>query len=122
MAERAGADEEMVFGALMHDVGKAVSVPNHGPISAEMIKPYVRDDVYQSIKHHQDFQGRHYYHDTSAHPRTCATGSPANRGSPSARSSPTTGTSRRSTPTTTPCPLEHFEPLIRKLTAQGRAV
>ena len=61
MAERAGADEEMVFGALCHDIGKAISVPNHGAISAEMIKPYVRDDVYQSIRHHQDFQGRHYY-------------------------------------------------------------
>ena len=36
MAEKAGADEEMIFGALMHDVGKAISVPNHGAISAEM--------------------------------------------------------------------------------------
>ncbi len=61
MAEKAGADEEMVFGSLMHDVGKAISVPNHGSISAEIIRPYVRDDVYQSIKHHQDFQGKHYY-------------------------------------------------------------
>ena len=48
MAERAGADEEMVFAALCHDIGKAVSVPNHGAISAEMIKPYVRHDVYKS--------------------------------------------------------------------------
>ena len=62
MAEKAGADEEMIFGALMHDVGKAISVPNHGQISAEIIRPYVRDDVYQSIKNHQDFQGMHYYH------------------------------------------------------------
>ena len=29
LAERGGADEEMVFAALLHDVGKAVSVPNH---------------------------------------------------------------------------------------------
>ncbi len=62
MAEKAGADEEMIFGALMHDVGKAISVPNHGQISAEIIRPYVRDDVYQAIKNHQDFQGKHYYH------------------------------------------------------------
>ena len=61
MAEKAGADEEMIFGALMHDVGKAISVPNHGAISAEMIKPYVRDDVYKAILNHQDFQGKHYY-------------------------------------------------------------
>ena len=49
MAEKAGADDEMIFGALMHDVGKAISVPNHGAISAEMIKPYVRDDVYKAM-------------------------------------------------------------------------
>ena len=31
-------------------------------IAAEVLKPYVRDEVYWTIKHHQDFQGRHYYH------------------------------------------------------------
>lgn len=60
-AERAGADPEMIVASLCHDVGKAVSVPNHGAIAAEVLKPYVRPDVYHTIKHHQDFQGRHYY-------------------------------------------------------------
>jgi len=62
LAERAGADEEMIFASLLHDVGKAVSVPNHPEIAAAMIKPYVRPDVYNVIRVHQDFQGRHYYH------------------------------------------------------------
>src|SRR5204863_3546402 len=61
-AERAGADPEMVFASLLHDVGKAVSVPNHPEIAGAIIKAYVRDDVYQVIRVHQDFQGRHYYH------------------------------------------------------------
>ena len=61
-AERAGADDEMVVAALCHDVGKAVSVPNHPVIGAEILKPYVRDEVYEVIRAHQDFQGRHYYH------------------------------------------------------------
>ena len=61
-AERAGADPEVVFASLLHDVGKAVSVPNHPEIAAAIIKPYVRDDVYHMIRAHQDFQGRHYYH------------------------------------------------------------
>ena len=61
LAERAGADDEVVFASLLHDVGKAVSVDNHGPIAAEMIRPFVREDVYQMIRVHQDFQGRHYY-------------------------------------------------------------
>jgi predicted HD phosphohydrolase len=60
-AEKAGADVEMIVASLCHDVGKAVSVPNHGAIAAEILKPYVRPDVYFSIKHHQDFQGKHYY-------------------------------------------------------------
>ena len=31
-------------------------------IAAEILKPYVRDEVYEMIRVHQDFQGRHYYH------------------------------------------------------------
>jgi predicted HD phosphohydrolase len=61
-AERAGADDEVIVASLLHDVGKAVSVPNHPRIAAEILRPYVREEVYQMILVHQDFQGRHYYH------------------------------------------------------------
>ena len=61
LAELAGADDEVIVASLCHDIGKAISVPNHGAIAAEMLKPYVRPDVYRTILHHQDFQGRHYY-------------------------------------------------------------
>ncbi|MBM3674992.1 MAG: HD domain-containing protein [Actinobacteria bacterium] len=61
LAERTGADDEIVIAALCHDVGKAVSVANHPAIAAEMLRPYVRTDVYEMIRVHQDFQGRHYY-------------------------------------------------------------
>jgi len=60
-AREAGADDEMVVAALCHDVGKYVSVPNHPRIAAEILRPYVRDEVYHVIRTHQDFQGRHYY-------------------------------------------------------------
>ena len=50
LAERAGADEEMVFASLCHDIGKVISVFNHPAIAAEMIRPYVRDEVYQAIQ------------------------------------------------------------------------
>ena len=62
LAERAGADDEMVIASLCHDIGKAVSVPNHPKIAAEILKPYVREEVYEAIRAHQDFQGKHYYH------------------------------------------------------------
>src|SRR6185437_2512460 len=61
LAERAGADDEMVVASLCHDVGKAISVPNHPLIAAEILKPYVREEIYHVIRAHQDFQGRHYY-------------------------------------------------------------
>lgn len=60
-AERAGASDEMVVASLCHDIGKAISVPNHPRIAAEILKPYVSQEVYSVILTHQDFQGRHYY-------------------------------------------------------------
>lgn len=61
LARREGASDEEIVAALCHDIGKILSIPNHGPIAAEMLKPYVSDDLYHVIKHHQDFQGRYYY-------------------------------------------------------------
>ena len=118
-AERAGADDEVVFASLMHDVGKAVSVPNHPAIAAEMIRPYVRDEVYRMIKFHQDFQGRHYY----AH----------FGGDPDARKQyegePFFDLTAQFAddwdqisfdPDYDTLPLEHFEPLVREVTARAK--
>ncbi|HYA69355.1 MAG TPA: HD domain-containing protein [Acidimicrobiales bacterium] len=60
-AEEAGADDELVVASLCHDIGKYVSVPGHPRIAAEILRPYVREEVYHVIRTHQDFQGRHYY-------------------------------------------------------------
>ena len=68
LAERAGADDEVAVAALCHDIGKAVSVPNHPAIAAAILKPYVREEVYEMIRVHQDFQGRHYYHHFGGNP------------------------------------------------------
>ena len=54
-------DKVEVVAALCHDIGKLFSIPNHGAIAGEMLKPYVADDIYHAIVHHQDFQGRYYY-------------------------------------------------------------
>ena len=61
MARRANAADEIVLCALLHDVGKYISVANHGQIAAEILKPYVSRDAYHIVRTHQDFQGRHYY-------------------------------------------------------------
>lgn len=60
-AEAAGADEEIIVAALLHDVGKAISVANHPRIAAEILRAYVRPEVTSMIEFHQDFQGQHYY-------------------------------------------------------------
>ena len=62
LARRAGASDEEVVVALCHDIGKAINVPNHGPIAAEMMRPYISDDCYHVIRNHQAFQGDYYYH------------------------------------------------------------
>jgi len=61
LARRAGASEEQVVAALCHDLGKLFSIPNHGPIAAEMLKPYVSEDIYHAVYWHQQFQGRYYF-------------------------------------------------------------
>ena len=60
-AERDGQDEQVIVASLLHDVGKLISVPNHPKIAAEILKPYVRHEVYCMVAIHQDFQGRYYY-------------------------------------------------------------
>ena len=61
LARRSGASDAEVVAALCHDVGKLFSIPNHGPIAAEMLKPYVSDDIYHAVYWHQEFQGRYYF-------------------------------------------------------------
>lgn len=61
LARRAGANQEELAVALCHDIGKTLSVPNHGAIGAEFMKPYVSDDAFAVVLHHQDFQGAYYF-------------------------------------------------------------
>ena len=69
MAERAGASDEVVVAALFHDVGKAISILNHAAIAAEILKPFISDDLYHVVLTHQDFQGEHYYEYFGGDPR-----------------------------------------------------
>ena len=121
LAERAGADEEMVFASLLHDIGKAVSVPNHPEIAAAIIKPYVRADVYEVIRAHQDFQGRHYYHHFGGDPNA----RDKYEGAPwfaLAAQFADEWDQIAFDPDYDTLPLEHFEPLVRDKMARGRIV
>lgn len=61
LARRAGGSDEEIVLALCHDIGKAVNIPNHGPIAAEMMRPYISENGYHVIYNHQAFQGEHYF-------------------------------------------------------------
>jgi predicted HD phosphohydrolase len=120
-AEQAGADREVVFASLLHDVGKAISVPNHPAIAAEIIRPYVRDDVYRMIRHHQDFQGQHYYHHFGGDPNSRR----QYEGEPFFELTARFADEWDQTsfdPDYDTEPLEHFEPLVREITGRARGI
>jgi len=121
-AERDGADDEVVVASLCHDIGKAISVPNHPGIAAEILRPYVRPEVYDMIRVHQDFQGRHYYAHFGGDPD-------AREKHREALAPEVFELSERFAdlwdqtafdPAYDTLPLEHFEPLVRKVFAQAR--
>jgi predicted HD phosphohydrolase len=119
LAERAGADEELIFASLCHDIGKAVSVPNHPEIGAAIIKPYVRPDVHMAILAHQDFQGRHYYAHFGGDPNA----RDKYEGAPwfdLAAKFADEWDQIAFDPGYDTLKLEHFEPLVREQTARGR--
>src|SRR4051812_14061054 len=121
-AEEADADTEVVVASLCHDIGKAISVPNHPAIAAEILKPYVRPAVYSMILAHQDFQGRHYY----AH----FGGDPAAREKPREALDPEVFSLAEQfadewdqtsfDPDYPTHPLEHFEPMVREVFARAK--
>ncbi len=118
-AERAGADPELVVASLCHDIGKAVSVPNHPEIAAAILRPYVRDEVHWAIQVHQDFQGRHYYH----HFGMDANARDQHRGHLAfalAERFADEWDQAAFDPAYDTLPLEHFEPLVRKVFATPR--
>jgi predicted HD phosphohydrolase len=55
-AYRDGASEEMVVALLFHDIFDSVAGAYHSQVAAELLKPYVSDDIYWIIRHHGVFQ------------------------------------------------------------------
>lgn len=121
-AERAGADDEVVVASLCHDIGKAVSVPNHPEIAAAILKPYVRPEVHTMILVHQDFQGAHYYHHFGGDPN--AREQHRNRLSPEewelAERFADEWDQTSFDPDYDTLPLEHFEPKVRQVFAAAK--
>ena len=53
LAMNAGCDEETILACLLHDVGLAVNRPDHGWWGAQLVEPYLSEQVSWAIRHHQ---------------------------------------------------------------------
>ena len=98
----------MVVASLCHDIGKFVSVPNHPRIAAEILRPYVREEVRWMIEVHQDFQGKHYFHHLGGDPRPARSTATTSRSS-SLRRFADDWDQIAFDPDYDTLPLEHFE-------------
>lgn len=61
-AQADGADDEMIVGALIHDLGDFLAPYNHSQFAASIIRPYVRGEVTWILHHHGLFQNFYYAH------------------------------------------------------------
>ena len=55
-------DDQMIAAALLHDIGDFFAPYNHGEFCAAILKPYVRPEIFWTVKHHEMFQGYHFFH------------------------------------------------------------
>lgn len=72
-ARRDGADDDWVAAALLHDIGDGLAPQNHDRFAAEILRPFLREEVVWVVAHHGLFQtyyyGHHYGWDRDARER-----------------------------------------------------
>ena len=61
-AWREDAGVDWVVGALLHDIGDGLSPQNHDRFAAEILRPFVREEVTWVIENHGVFQMVYYGH------------------------------------------------------------
>jgi predicted HD phosphohydrolase len=54
-----GADDDWLVAALLHDIGDVLAPFTHGQVAAEIIRPFVKEEVYWVVRNHGIFQ-MHY--------------------------------------------------------------
>jgi predicted HD phosphohydrolase len=113
-AFRAGEDEEYVVCALLHDIGDTLGSYNHADVAAAIVKPFVSDENLWMVEQHAVFQGYYFFHhlgmDRNLREQF--------RGHPSFERT-ALFCERYDAPAFDPSaetlPLEHFEPMVRRL-------
>lgn len=61
-ARRDGADTDWVVAALLHDIGDGLAPQNHDRFAAEIMRPFMREEVTWVVEHHGIFQMYYYAH------------------------------------------------------------
>ena len=61
-AWRDGVDVDWIVAALLHDIGDGLAPQNHDRMAAEILRPFVREEVTWVVEHHGAFQMIYYAH------------------------------------------------------------
>jgi len=61
-ARQDGADDEMIFAALFHDIADKVAPVNHSSVGAEILRPFIGPKTHWILAHHAIFQGYYFWH------------------------------------------------------------
>ncbi len=61
-AFKSGEGEEMIVAALLHDIGDELAPMNHSKFAAAVLKPYVSEKTHWIVKRHGEFQLYYYAH------------------------------------------------------------
>jgi predicted HD phosphohydrolase len=119
LALQDGRDEEYVVCALLHDIGDTLGSFNHPDIAAAILKPFVSEENLWMVQHHGVFQGYNVFHHIgldrhmrdqfNAHPHYKRTAEFVERYD-----------NRAFDPAVEALPLDHFEPMLRRLMATPR--
>lgn len=77
-ARRDGADLDWIVAALLHDIGDGLAPQNHDRFAAEILRPFLREEVVWTVEHHGAFQMYYYAHHYgwNQHAREAYRGSP----------------------------------------------
>jgi predicted HD phosphohydrolase len=51
-----------VVAALLHDIGDSLAPDNHAELAASVLRPFVSEQTYWVVKHHDIFQGWYFFH------------------------------------------------------------
>ncbi len=61
-AYRAGESDEFIVAVLLHDIGDELATYSHSEMAAAILRPFVSEKLYWIVKHHGVFQMYYYAH------------------------------------------------------------